>query len=49
LVSTYRSKSQPSGYVLYTSLTAKDKRALAAAVKAVQEPLSRVAGKVAAS
>jgi iron uptake system component EfeO len=49
LVSTYRSKSQPSGYVLYTSLTAKDKRALAAAVKAVQEPLSRVASKVAAS
>jgi iron uptake system component EfeO len=47
LVSTYRTTSNPSGYVLYTALTTADKRALAAAVKAVQEPLSQVASKVA--
>lgn len=47
LVDTYRSPSEPSGFVLYTALTAKDKKALVAAVKAVQEPLSRVASKVA--
>jgi len=33
--------------VLYTALTDQDKRDLAAAIKAVQEPLSRVASKVA--
>ena len=33
--------------MLYTTLNDADRRALAAAVKAVQEPLSRVAGKVA--
>jgi iron uptake system component EfeO len=46
-VETYRTTSNPSGYVLYTALTTADKRALAAAVKAVQEPLSQVASKVA--
>jgi iron uptake system component EfeO len=47
LLDTYRNPSDSSGFVLYTTLTATDKRALAAAVKAVQEPLSRVASKVA--
>jgi iron uptake system component EfeO len=47
LVETYRSSTDASGYVLYTKLTASDKRALAAAVKAVQEPLSTVASKIA--
>ncbi|MGH8960418.1 MAG: iron uptake system protein EfeO [Jatrophihabitantaceae bacterium] len=47
LVDTYRDPAQASGYRLYTALTATDKRALAAAVKAVQEPLSNVASKVA--
>jgi iron uptake system component EfeO len=47
LVDTYRSTTDASGYKLYTELTAADKRALAAAVKAVQEPLSKVASKVA--
>jgi iron uptake system component EfeO len=47
LVDTYRSTTDPSGFVLYTALTVKDKKALVAAVKAVQEPLSRVASKVA--
>lgn len=47
LVDSYRDSAEPSGYVLYPALNAKDKRALAAAVKAVQEPLSQVASKVA--
>lgn len=47
LVDTYRSKSEPSGFVLFTALTDADKRSLAATVKAVQEPLSKVASKVA--
>ena len=47
LVNTYRSGTDASGYVLYTALNDSDRRALAAAVKAVQEPLSRVASKVA--
>jgi iron uptake system component EfeO len=47
LVDSYRSTTDPSGYVLYTTLSAADKRKLAAAVKAVQEPLSKVASKVA--
>jgi iron uptake system component EfeO len=46
LVDTYRTASNPSGFDYYTALTASDKRKLAAAVKAVQEPLSQVAGKV---
>jgi iron uptake system component EfeO len=47
LVETHRTDSNPSGYKLYPQLTRADKTALAAAVKAVQEPLSKVAGKVA--
>jgi iron uptake system component EfeO len=47
LVESYRSTSDASGYVLYTTLSAADKKNLAAAVKAVQEPLSKVASKVA--
>jgi iron uptake system component EfeO len=47
VVEGYRSTTDPSGYVLYTTLSAADKRNLAAAVKAVQEPLSKVASKVA--
>jgi iron uptake system component EfeO len=47
LVNSYRTGSNPSGFRLYTSLTDSDKRSLAAAVKAVAEPLSQVASKVA--
>jgi iron uptake system component EfeO len=47
LVESYRTTSNASGYKLYTELTAADKKSLAAAVKAVQEPLSTVASKVA--
>ena len=47
LVDTYRTGSNASGFVLYTALTDTDKQKLAAAVKAVQEPLSQVAAKVA--
>jgi iron uptake system component EfeO len=47
VLAKYRTTDNVSGYVLYTTLTDADRRALAAAVKAVQEPLSRVAGKVA--
>ncbi len=49
LVDSYRTSTNPSGFELYTQLTAVDKQKLAAAVKAVQEPLSKVAGKVANS
>jgi iron uptake system component EfeO len=47
LVDTYRTSANPSGFVYYDALTKADKRKLAAAVKAVQEPLSQVASKVA--
>ena len=47
LVDTYRTDANPSGFVYYGALTRADKRKLAAAVKAVQEPLSQVASKVA--
>jgi iron uptake system component EfeO len=47
LVDTHRTSGNPSGYKLYPQLTRADKTALAAAVKAVQEPLSKVASKVA--
>jgi iron uptake system component EfeO len=47
LVDKYRTGTNPSGFKLYTELTSADKTALAAAVKAVQEPLSTVASKVA--
>jgi iron uptake system component EfeO len=49
LVDTYRTGTNPSGFKLYNQLTAADKSSLAAAVKAVQEPLSQVASKVANS
>lgn len=47
LLGGYRTTSNASGYQLYTQLTASDKQRFAAAVKAVQEPLSQVASKVA--
>jgi iron uptake system component EfeO len=47
LVQKYRRPSSPYGFVLYDQLGAADRRALAAAVKDVQEPLSQVASKVA--
>jgi FTR1 family protein len=47
LVGTYRDSTNAAGYVRYTALSPADKRNLAAAVKAVQEPLSRIASKVA--
>jgi iron uptake system component EfeO len=47
LVDKYRTASNPSGFEYYTALNHSDKRKLAAAVKAVQEPLSEVASKVA--
>jgi iron uptake system component EfeO len=47
LVETYRTGDNPSGFVYYGELSKSDKRKLAAAVKAVQEPLSKVASKVA--
>jgi iron uptake system component EfeO len=46
-VDAYRTGMNPSGFVYYGALTIKDKRKLAAAVAAVQEPLSQVASKVA--
>jgi iron uptake system component EfeO len=47
LVSTYRDAAEPSGYKLYDKVTDADRRKIAAAIKAVQEPLSQVASKVA--
>lgn len=47
LINKYRSSSDASGFVLYSSLTDSDKQQLAAAIKAVQEPLSTVGSKVA--
>jgi iron uptake system component EfeO len=47
LVDSYRTDSNPSGFKFYSELTNADKQQLAAAVKAVQEPLSQVASKVA--
>ena len=47
LVGKYRTTANVSGYKLYNQLTTADKRGFAAAVKAVQEPLSKVASKVA--
>ena len=43
VIDKYRTQDNPSGYVLYTALDDQDRKDLAAAVKAVQEPLSRVA------
>jgi iron uptake system component EfeO len=47
LVDSYRTGANPSGFVYYGALATADKRKLAAAVTAVQEPLSQVASKVA--
>ncbi len=47
LLNKYRSDANDSGFVLYGKLTTDDKKALSAAVKDVQEPLSQVASKVA--
>ncbi len=47
LVDSYRTGANPSGFKLYNELTQADKVALAAAVKAVAEPLSQVGSKVA--
>ena len=47
LIDTYRDTADPSGFVRYEQLTTADKHNVAAAVKAVQEPLSRVGNKVA--
>jgi len=46
LLDKYRDRNQPSGFVLYTSLTRPDVTTLAQSVQAVAEPLSRVASKV---
>ena len=46
LLDKYRDKSQPSGFVPYTSLSRADVIAMAQSVQAVAEPLSRVASKV---
>jgi iron uptake system component EfeO len=46
LLDKYRSAAQPSGFVLYATLTTADKQALSRSVQAVAEPLSKVAGKV---
>jgi len=47
VIDGFRTTANPSGFKLYGELTAADKRKVAAAVKAVQEPLSKVASKVA--
>ena len=47
LVDKYRTGANASGFKLYSQLTTADKKALASQVKAVQEPLSQVASKVA--
>lgn len=49
VVDRYRRPADVSGYVRYEALTASDKRAVTAAVKAVAEPLSQVGSKIAAS
>jgi len=46
LLDKYRNAGEPSGFVRYGTLTAADKTAMAHAVQAVAEPLSRVASKV---
>ena len=47
LVAKFKTTANPSGYRLYNELTAADKKGFADAVKAVQEPLSKVSSKVA--
>jgi iron uptake system component EfeO len=46
LVDSYRTGSNASGFQLYSSISDADRQKFATAVKAVQEPLSRVAQKV---
>ena len=46
LLNRYRATTNASGYVFYGALNDNDRHLLAAAVKAVQEPLSQVASKV---
>ena len=46
MLDKYRSATQPSGFVLYDGLAKPDVTALAHAVQAIAEPLSRVASKV---
>jgi iron uptake system component EfeO len=46
LLSKYRDASAIGGFVPFTQLTAADTRAIAQALHAVSEPLSKVAGKV---
>lgn len=46
LLDRYRDKTDASGFVKYTALSKDDVKALAQAVQAVAEPLSRVASKV---
>jgi len=47
LIAKYKTDSDASGFKLYNELSDADKKDLAAAVKAVVEPLSKVASKVA--
>jgi iron uptake system component EfeO len=46
VLNRYRSNADPSGFVLYSTLTDADKTTLSQALQAVAEPLSQVAGKV---
>jgi iron uptake system component EfeO len=46
LLDKYRSKTDPSGFVLFSALTAADKTTLTQALQAVSEPLSTVGSKV---
>jgi len=46
LLDRYRSSTDASGYVLYTTLTDQDKTTLSQALQAVAEPLSQVAQKI---
>ena len=48
-VGRFKDPGQPSGYELYGRLSPADVRAIAQALQAVAEPLSRVAGKVVAA
>ncbi len=49
LLNKYRDAAQPGGFVLFTTLTPADTRAISQAITAVSEPLSTVAGKVVSS
>jgi iron uptake system component EfeO len=48
MLETYRDPKQPGGYKLYTpEIKASDASKLSKAIQALQEPLSRIAEKVA--